>query len=401
MITQTCSTAVALLLLLPPAFAQEDPFTLLSNNAQNAKSFQLDLNTPTSPGFVVIGASPNKVSQPGSLQELVIDNAGFVENGSLKPGLAINFQPFWLFGNEVTLEQYAGKNWGGDPVPGGFGPMKRALARTQLSFASVKGENAKATTGARLGAGFHTQLLDGSDPRDLESAKCIVDAWQETDQPTLDSATLEIKNQIDAEKEKNPGVDEEALLKKVSERVFNEFKTPEYDKAYKNCLTAAEQRFLQARSWMVGAGVAASSASGNLDDLSYAGTSFWTTFKQPFGLNKSIMLFSQADFDRRFATGAGTILTGNSYHAAVSLAIEELAWKLDATASYHFSDATSASFTDDYLQVALNGAFKLRDGIWLEGSLGTRTGSTTQNDSFGLVQLKFDLSNAAQNFLNN
>lgn len=391
--------AIALLASPSSATAEEDVFSLFEQDAQSAKSFQLDLNTPTSPGFSVIGASPNRVTNPGSLQELVFDNAGFVENGSLKPGIAINFQPFWLFGGDVTLEEYSGQFLSGEANPEGFSRLQRILARTQLSIASVQGENASLTTGVRYGFGFHTQLLDGSDPRDIAAAKCTIKAWNTHAQHITDQIALNIITQVNAARAKNPNVDTKAVKEKLVSQEFDRLATPGYDKAYEDCTTEAEWRFLRARSWMIGSGIAISSSSGNLDNFAYSGSAFWTTVKQPFGSNKSFVLFGQADFDRRFAAGSGAMVSGNSYNLAASLALEELTWKLDATASYHFSDAHFTSFTDDYLQFALNGAFKLRDGIWLEGSLGTRTGSSVENDSFGLVQLKLDLSKAAQNFL--
>ena len=60
-----CSLCAMVMMPLT-TFVQEstgqETLTLFEKEAKNAKNFRLDLSTPTSPGFSVIGASPKEVS---------------------------------------------------------------------------------------------------------------------------------------------------------------------------------------------------------------------------------------------------------------------------------------------------------------------------------------------------
>lgn len=376
----------------PPLRAEEDIFNLIDNNAQNAKSFRLDLNTPTAPGFAVIGASPKEIVDPGNLQEFAVHTASFVENGNLKPGLAMNVQPFWLYNSDITLSEYVGRDLAGNEVDG-LGSVGRILARTQLSFASVEGKSPASSKGARFGLGFHTELLDGPDSRNLASARCVIRAFEENSKP-IESAVLSIKTQIEVESAKDPTLDRDLIAEKVAEKVFDDLKTPDYDAAIAQCREQAERRTLSAVSWIVGGGVAASSSDTSLDHLEFAGASVWTTYRIPFSSNKAFTLFGKADIDQDFDV-AGAIHQANFYHVAASISLTEPSWKLDASASYHLRDSTS--FNEDYFQFGIDGAYKLRKGAWIEASAGVRTGSQFEDDQFALVQLKLDLSETIDN----
>ena len=72
-----------------------------------------------------------------------------------------------MFNDELTMEEYAS-----------YDRLQRIIARTQVSIASVQGATATATTGARYGLGFQTQLIDGRDPRDIATARCRIAAME-------------------------------------------------------------------------------------------------------------------------------------------------------------------------------------------------------------------------------
>ena len=397
------NTAVATALVLStvsvtPALAEDDPIVLLDRNAKNAKSFRLDLSTPTAPGFAVIGASPKEIVEPGTLQEFAVHTASFVEDGQINPGIAMNYQPFWLFNSDLTLEEYAGFDLNDKPVEGGLGKLARIFARTQISAATVEGASPKSKTGVRIGLGFHTELLDGPDARNVAAARCYITAYEEHLARDEGKMALRIIKAVNEQTHKDPSADRDAIAAKVAKKEFDAQKTPNYDKALKDCRDAAERRVLEANSWLLGAGAATSSTTKNFDDTRFAGASVWSTFKYPFGSGKALTLFGKADFDQTFDVAGGATASADFYHTALSIALIEQEWKLDATASYHVRDGSRSSLSDEYFQVSLDGAYKLREGAWLEASFGNRSGARFEDDQFGLVQLKLDLSAAASAF---
>lgn len=379
-----------------PENGQMKDLILHQSKYKNAQSFVLDMSTPTSPGFAVIGASPTNVTQPGNLQELVIDTASFVENGEIKSGLAINFQPFWLLNDQITLEQYSGFYDSGSVYTGGLNKFQRILARTQISVATVQGASASTMDGARFGIGAQTEVFDGRDPRSIHSAKCQIDAFKnaggEEALRILSDGVSQLPNFDPAT------TTDEQFSQLVQEHANSKYDAPGYLEAEANCREEARKRVSASPSWLIGAGIAASSLSGDFDDLDYAGASVWTTYLYPFGKNKFVTLFGQADLDQTVNFN-GISGSADTYRAAVSFGFEETdSWKLEATASYHSQNANLDALDDDYFQFSVGGTFKIRDGLWLEGTFGNRTGSNTQDESFSLIQLKVDLSEPTNKF---
>jgi len=371
----------------------QDVATLLENNAQNASNFMLDLNTPTAPGFVVIGASPKSVADPGNFKEFSAHTASFVDEGKLKPGLAISAQPFWLFNRDMTLEQYAGVDRIGTDVVGGLSKWERVIARTQLSAASVEGNKKNGKTGVKLGLGFQTQLIDRQDPRNLPAALCLVKAWDGHAQHAVNAVTLEIIKKINQEIDKDPFVDRAKLEKEITEKAYDDLKLPIYDAAKKECEKEAEMRFLRSPSWMVGAGAAGLSNDGKIDDLSFDGVTFWSTYRRPFGSKKkALVFFVKTDVDRDFKVAGNRTASGDAYEIAISYALEETTWKLDATASYQTRRFDNSRFDDDFFKYSATAAYKVKEGVWLEATAGTKANSKSNDENFGLVQLKTNLS---------
>lgn len=382
--------------------AGDQSIVLSRNEAINAQSFRLDLNTPTSPGFAVIAASPDNIVKPGNLQELALSTASFLEDGRVNPGLALNFQPFWMFNSNdtITLEEYSGFNLDGSVRQNAMSAGQRILARTQLSLASVQGHTASATTGARYGVGFHTELLDGRDPRNIQSAKCQIEAFDRYGTTPFAEFAQKVAEEKARRLAADPTLDEDELIVAITQELAAKHNNADYVKAEAKCREEAAFRVSRAASWQFGLGSAGRSSDASFDNLRFSGGSGWTTFVRPFGQNKSLSFHGKVDLDREFDFGGGTTRSGNAYNGAISLAFEEpMSWKLEATASLHFRDFSNNSFDDNYFQFSTTGSFKLSEGVWLEGSFGTRTGSQSMDDAFSLIKLKMDISSQAQAFL--
>ena len=362
---------------------------LYYRNANNAQNFTLDLNAPTDPGFVVIGASPKNVTDPGDFKQFAIHTGSFFQNGELKPGLAVSGVPFWWVNRDLTLEQYA--NF--DSVPGGLNSFERILARTQFSLATVGIKDETGKEGIKLGTGLQTQLLDSQDiRRDKRNLVCIDKSWK-----SLRAEYDHVRSQAFADTvvaiEQDPALDFNEEFERRAGAASSAV-LARYDLLYARCKDVAELRFLQQASWIFGFGAAARSHNGNASSLVFTGASFWSTYRSAFGKNMAAILFVKADIDTDFKVTDGQFASANAFEGALALALEELTWKLDATASYHFRDFQNPAFDEDYFQFSATAALKVRDGVWIEATAGTRTNAKFQEQGFALLQLKMDLSDA-------
>jgi hypothetical protein len=359
--------------------------TLLEIGPRKAGEFVLDLNAPTDPGFVVVGASPKDFADPGNMKQFAIHTAGFVDDGKLKPGLAVSGMPYWWINRDLSMEQYANT----DAVRGGLGRIERVFARTQVSLATVEYQDETGATGVKVGAGFQSQLLDSQDIRlDPQNIECVRQAW---DRPS--EAYIEATNAILPQ---HPDVDISTKFDAQSAELKANM-VSSYDAAYMKCKQAAAKRFLAKSAWNVGFGAAMRSRNRKFGNLTFNGASFWSSYRAPLGENFAAVLFARGDVQTDYKLSSGMVGTANGFEAALALAIEKPDWKIDTTASYHYRDYREAGLSDEnYLQVSATAAYKLSQGVWLEASAGQRSGTKHQAGGFGLLKLKMDLSNLTQ-----
>jgi hypothetical protein len=375
---------------------QPHNIALIDNRSSLAQSYRLDVGRAGSPGFVV-NIAPKELFEPGNLSEFVLDLANFVENGRLKAGVAVNLQPFWMFNSHLTLEEYAGYDREGRPVPGGLRPWQRIVARTQIGLAAIDGASEITEDGVRLGFGMTTELLGASDPRNVDHAECRIKAYDRFAPPGREEVARQMLQRI-----QQAGGDLDESSDKEAAKLAASLELADYDRAVLACNELEKYRVENAPSWIVGGGFAASSIDASFAALEYSGASLWSSSKFPFAQNRSFQLFAKADFDRPLFGEGGLTSTGNAFHGAAALSfVDPGAWNLNATASYHWQDANANALDDDYFQFSVGGAFKVRDGVWLEGSFGTRTGARHRDESFSLLQLKFDASQPLAGFLGN
>ena len=117
-------------------------------------------DVPNSPAAGVLGISPDKVQHletPKQLIPTVI--SGLDENGNFQSGLAIDFAPAqWAWGKRPVSEFRYGTDASLSDNVGTW--FKRALVRTQLSFATTKGssDDDKST---KFALGIHSVLVNG------------------------------------------------------------------------------------------------------------------------------------------------------------------------------------------------------------------------------------------------
>ena len=94
---------------------------------KEAYIFKLDYNVPESPAFSILDANPTTVMRGNAAQEVIVNLASsFVGNGSTSPGLALDFNPFFVFGGRLNnIDDYKENI------------SKRLLANTQVSIATI------------------------------------------------------------------------------------------------------------------------------------------------------------------------------------------------------------------------------------------------------------------------
>ena len=135
-------------ILLFPQFgnAQED-----NQTDKEVYNYKLDYNVPESPAFSILDANPTTVMRGNAAQEVVISLASSIfSNNAISPGLALDVNPFFVFGGKLkNINEY--KN--------NFG--KRLLANTQFSFATV--DSKKFPNDLLMSGGIRVTLFDSKD----------------------------------------------------------------------------------------------------------------------------------------------------------------------------------------------------------------------------------------------
>jgi len=128
-----------------------------------ANLLSVDQPVPQSPGFSIIGVTPEEAIQPGTSNDLAVSLLnGLDKDGHFQNGLALDFSPYMvLAGSELTLQDYQ-DNW-----------VARLLVNTQVSIATSKGQNEEDKSG-RAGLGIRISPWIINDPRrDQETLDCV------------------------------------------------------------------------------------------------------------------------------------------------------------------------------------------------------------------------------------
>ena len=114
--------------------------------------YKLDYNVPESPAFSILDANPNTVMRGNAAQELIVTlTRNYFEGDKIAPGIAADFNPYFIFGGRLkSIEDYR-KNGG-----------KRFLANTQLSLATIGAEDNPRDI--FVSGGMRFTLFDDKDP---------------------------------------------------------------------------------------------------------------------------------------------------------------------------------------------------------------------------------------------
>jgi len=131
-------------------------FLSITNNVfsqDEAFKFKLDYDIPESPAFSIIDANPTTVMRGSAAKELAVNIANnFISNTKQESGVALDFNPYFIFGGRLkNISEYATNKFN----------LKRLLANTQMSFASVATEDFPEDN--LVSGGIRITLFDNSD----------------------------------------------------------------------------------------------------------------------------------------------------------------------------------------------------------------------------------------------
>ncbi len=356
-------------------------------NLQNARQFDLALFAPSAPGFVVLGMSPRRSADPGSFKTFGFDVADLSNGGNFNVGGALSFEPFWWGHQDLTLKGYEQDTTA----------LERIFARTQVSVAASY-VSQHSFSYESLGIAAQAQLLDAQDERyDPHSYDCLLQAWQTIRQPSQQAADDAVFDYLtshpDATQDDLTAV-RNAALNKGGAASAQAFAT-----ARSSCQDAAELNFLSKPSWMVGVGGRTRTLDASFHSPRLDGGSVWTTYRQPvvedglislefFGLYSFSGTLDLLDNDITADT------KGNEYDVGTGIALERTWWKADAAVTYISQNMQHPPLgTQDFTQISVSGAVRIREGLWVQVSGGDSFGDNTR-PFFGLG-VKYDWSNLA------
>lgn len=337
------------------------PPTLLPD--QTIKRANVDLAVPESPAFTVLGLTPQTVVRPASPREFATSLLnGFDKDGNFQSGIALDTVPFLLFaGNNLTINEYR--------RPGNY--LTRLLARTQLSFAAVKGATDDDPS-VRMSLGLQATLYDKGDPRlDRELDNCFAAAILPTFlafppiNPTSPQAVR------DAEVGRRT-----QILQGLAEP----------------CREASRKRNWNRSSWIVAAAPSWISTTGASKDFRWNGGGFWTSFAYGFEGVHALQDTSQLILHARYRNkesvadpeNEGSFFEQNSAAFGARMRIGNPDFNGNFEGVYN-SNRPRGQNRDNSYSLSFAAERKLSDNLFLVFSLGKEGGHRNEDQNKAAV----------------
>jgi hypothetical protein len=344
---------------------------------QNQKLIQdeYDYSIPESPGFTIIGMTPEDVVHPRTLRDFAVSlKDGVDESGKFKTGIALDFTPFQWFMREQTLEQYLRADSGdldltGLQLAAKQVPKRRyfnsnMLANTSVSIGTTQGTGDDDES-LNLGIGLHVPIIDKSDGREIAN-ECF-------------GKTLFAKVQI-AEGGPIP-------------KVMN---STELNKATSECLTPRWNDTI----WTASMGYATTSEDGSFSDTRSGAYGIWSSFAYGFdgssieSLRKNSQLILHAKVINKQTVqdpdNESLLIEQDSetFGAAFKFGSKRLNAALQA--SYARLKDRTHDTSDRIQKLSVGLEYKLAEDLWLVATIGGEGGRENgKNNSFVLGSLKY------------
>lgn len=347
----------------------------------------LDLSVPESPGFTILGLTPQDVIRPASPRKFATALLSSIDaNGNLQNGIAVDTVPYLLLaGDSLTKEKYREKTTNGY--------LRRLFARTQFSLATTKGTS-EDDKSARIGSGVHVTLFDYGDPRlDTVLDSCFTDVAV----ATRNAARAEFglppipPNEADAVQPPDPITRRKLLARQLT--LLNEV----YKSKYKVCLDESKKRNFARSSFVIGAAGSWISKNGDSSKFTYNGAGIWTSLAYGFegipGLKeKSQLIFH---FRRRVKEevpdplNEGMFITKDSNLFGMRFRFGSPNWTGNLEGVYqgeHFAGRKP----DSNFKLSLGSDYKIADNLYLNFSVGGETKKSSISDNKVFVRTSFN-----------
>lgn len=377
----------------------------VANKKKEVDKEAADLSVPESPGFTILGLTPQTVIRPATPREFataIINSLD--ENGNFQSGVAIDTAPYLLFfGNNVTLGEYRGNFRSKDRTTivkkPTLGYMNRLFSRTQFSLATTKGTTADDKS-AKIGAGLHVVLFDYGDPRlDTELDACFVRITN----LIRERAKIEVPDFLTSG----------AAFTRYEAAIERLVEANRAD--YKVCIEESRERNFASSSLVIGGAGSWISKNGDSSKFTDNGAGFWGSLAYGFeGISAFDCTKKQEEardnnkvsercikpqlivhFRRRIKETvpdplqAGMFTTKDSNLAGVRLRVGVPDWSLNFEGIYkaeRYAGHTSSS----NIRMSFGADYKLASDLYLNFSIGGETKKSNISDNKVFVRTSFN-----------
>lgn len=347
---------------------------------QNQKIVQdtYDYSIPESPGFTIIGMTPEDVVHPRTLRDFAIAlKDGVDESGRFKTGIALDFTPFQWFVRDQELGEYLRLDTGDlniDSLKADANKLPKRkyfnsnlLANTSVSIGTTQGTS-EGDESINLGIGLHVPIIDKSDGREFAS-DCFAKGLFAKAQIVPGGPIPVVKN------------------------------AAEVNKMTSECMERALAPRWNDTIWTASLGYASTSEDGSFSDSKSGAYGIWSSFA--YGFDGSI---------RQLRDNAQLILHAKVINKQTvqdpdddSLLIEQDSESVGAAfkfGSERFNAALQASYSrlkdrthdtrDEIQKLSIGLEYRLAKDLWLVATIGGEGGRNNgQNNSFVLGSLKY------------
>jgi len=366
--------------LVPLASMQE-----IAKEEEDAREDALDLSIPESPGFTILGLTPQDVTRPATPRAFATALLNSIDrSGNLQSGIAIDTVPYLLvLGDSVTLDKYKEKTTNGY--------LTRFLSRTQFSLATTKGtsENDKS---ARIGAGLHITFFDYGDPN--------LDAKLDTCFDDLDDR---LRSQARSELGVGPGERPNEATQRLIVARMKALLSEIYKIEYKKCLEDSKKRNFMRSSFGVGGAGSWISTTGDTTKFTNNGAGIWTSLAYGFegipGLDQKSQLILH--FRRRIKEtvadplNPGQFTKKDSNLFGIRLRIGVPDWTGNIEGVYQ-GEHFAGKAPETNFRLSFGTDYKIASNVYLNFSIGGETKKSNISENKVFVRTSFNFGTSSK-----
>lgn len=374
---------------------------MFNNPARNISLFDFNYGEPGSPVLPLVGVQADQITRVDSLRRFGLSLLTGISSEESGPALAIDVAPFWLLARgPISIERYRSPE---------FGSLARLFARTKLAAAASRGNEA---------SGLPSSLVFSVSARVLDSQDSLVDNTFETcvrdDPGRLRTILQTVHDQATTRSRRAPPGERAAVYLAAREELIDA-RRAEIASTYQECADRTATAMSRRSALDIGAGFRLTGAPGNFRDLQGSGAIVWGTFATGvfggeraspdslggiIGMQVRGVIHARYTFSEDFYDQAG-VRTGQADSGLVVAGLESvpvqgrpetLRWSIQA--GWTRQDSPTAANEDrNYWRYLGIVRYRLREGLWLNGTVGRVHGRGVESDTY--VSVGFTIAPAA------